>query len=79
MVDNVWNEGRWIAWRYYITRRAVRFMLGSLWFVSSSLQLSAPLASCSQFQLVSSVVRHGAVYFRATCISVWDPSEIRIW
>jgi hypothetical protein len=25
---------------------------------------------CSQLQLVSCVVRHGAVYFRATCVSV---------
>jgi hypothetical protein len=32
-------------------------------------QLSATLAICSQFQLVGSVVRYGAVYFRAVCIS----------
>jgi hypothetical protein len=32
-------------------------------------QLSAPLGICSQ--LVSRVVHHGAVCFRATCISVW--------
>jgi hypothetical protein len=39
-------------------------------FVSNRQQLSALLAVCSQLQLVSSVVRHGAVYFRTTCISV---------
>jgi hypothetical protein len=33
-------------------------------------QLSPPLAICSQLQLVSSVVCHGVVYFRATYISV---------
>jgi hypothetical protein len=33
-------------------------------------QLSAPLDIFSQLQLASSVVRHGAVYFIATCISV---------
>jgi hypothetical protein len=32
-------------------------------------QLSAPVAICSELQLVSSVVRHGAVYSRVTCIS----------
>jgi hypothetical protein len=41
-----------------------------LWFVNSRQQLSAPLATCSQLRLVSNVVRRGAVYFRATCISV---------
>jgi hypothetical protein len=45
-----------------------------LWFVSSRYQLSAPLAICSQLQLVSSVA---PVYFRATCISVCHPCEIR--
>jgi hypothetical protein len=35
-------------------------------FVSSRQQLSAPLAICFQLQLVRSVVRHGAVYLRAT-------------
>jgi hypothetical protein len=30
-------------------------------------QLTAPLAICSQFQLVRSVFCHGVVYFRATC------------
>jgi hypothetical protein len=35
-------------------------------------QLSAPLAICSQLQLASSVV-----YFRATCISVWQLCEIQ--
>jgi hypothetical protein len=49
---------------------------GNLWFVSSRQQLSAPLAICSQLQLVRSVVRHGAVYFGATCISVRHPCEI---
>jgi hypothetical protein len=39
-------------------------------YVSSGWQLSAPLAVCSQLQLVSCVFRHGAVYFRATCISL---------
>jgi hypothetical protein len=37
---------------------------------SSGRQLSAPLAVCSQLQLVSSLFRHGTVYFRVTCISV---------
>jgi hypothetical protein len=49
-----------------------------LWFISCGQQLSAPLAICSQLQLVSSVVRPGAVYFRATCISVWHLRELRI-
>jgi hypothetical protein len=31
------------------------------------------VASSYQLLLVSSVVRHGAVYFRATCISVLTP------
>jgi hypothetical protein len=39
-------------------------------FVSSRQQLSASLAIGSQLQLVNSVVRHGAVYIKATCISV---------
>jgi hypothetical protein len=50
---------------YYIVSSAVHareFMICQ--------QLSVPLANCSQLQLVSSVVRHGAVYVRATCISV---------
>jgi hypothetical protein len=42
-----------------------------LWFISSGRHLSAPLVICSQLKLVSSVIRHGAVYFRATCVSVW--------
>jgi hypothetical protein len=36
----------------------------SLWFFSSGRQLSAPLAVCSQLQLVSSVLCQGAVNFR---------------
>jgi hypothetical protein len=44
--------------------------------VGSSYQLQ--LAICSQFQLVRRVVRHGVVYFRATCISICHPSEIQI-
>jgi uncharacterized protein YijF (DUF1287 family) len=51
--------------RHYVSQRAVWFMRGSLWFVSSRQQLSAPLAICSQLQLVSS-----AVCFRAT--SMWN-------
>jgi hypothetical protein len=34
-------------------------------FVSSWRQSSAPLAVCSQLQLVSSLLRHCAVYFTA--------------
>jgi hypothetical protein len=30
------------------------------------------LAICSQLQVVNSVFCHGAVYFRATSISVWQ-------
>jgi hypothetical protein len=48
----------------------------SLWFVSSGQQLSAPLAVCSQLQLVSNVFRLGTVHFRATCISAW---HLRTW
>jgi hypothetical protein len=33
-----------------------------LWFVSSKQQTSAPLAICSQLQLVSNVFHHGAIY-----------------
>jgi hypothetical protein len=40
-------------------------------FFSSGRQLSAPLAVCSQLQLMCSVFCLGVVYFRATCISVW--------
>jgi hypothetical protein len=43
-------------------------MRWNLLFISSWQQLSASLAICSQLQLVASVVRHGAVYFRATYI-----------
>jgi hypothetical protein len=49
-----------------------------LWFISSGRQLSAPLAVCSQLKLVSSVFRHGSVYFRATCIFVWHLRKIPI-
>jgi hypothetical protein len=35
----------------------------SLRSVSSEWQLSAPLAICSQIQVVSSVLHHGVVYF----------------
>jgi hypothetical protein len=52
----------WTAWRHYVSRKAGRLMRGSSWFFISTLQLSAPLAICSQLQLVSGVVRHGAVY-----------------
>jgi hypothetical protein len=68
----------WTAWRYYITWQVMRFMHGSLRFVSSRQQLSTPLAICSQLQLVSSVVHHGVVYSRVTCISVWQLCEIQI-
>jgi hypothetical protein len=72
-----WREviNVWTVWRYYITWWTVQFMCGSLCFVSSRQQLSAPLAICSQLQPVSSVVRHGAVHLRATCISVCHPCE----
>jgi hypothetical protein len=80
MADNVWNEGKllafWADWRYYVSRRAVRFMRRNFFMICR--QLSALLAVCSQLQLVSSVFRHGAVYFRGTCISVWHLREIRI-
>jgi hypothetical protein len=43
-----------------------------LWHVKCERQLPAPLAICYQLQLVISLyVHHGAVYFVATCISVW--------
>jgi hypothetical protein len=38
--------------------------------VSSGWQLSAPLAISSQLQLMNSVLRQDAIYFRATCTSV---------
>jgi hypothetical protein len=61
------------------TASSAVYVLGvCLRFVSSMQQLSAPLAICSQLQLVSSVVRHGDVYFRAACISVWHLREIQI-
>jgi hypothetical protein len=65
-----WREviNFWTAWQHYASRQAAWFMLRSLWFVSSRQQWSAPLAISSQLQLVSSVVHHGAVYFRA-----WHP------
>jgi hypothetical protein len=44
-----------------------------LWFVSSRKQLLAPLAICSQIQLVCNLVCHGAVHFRATYISARHP------
>jgi hypothetical protein len=39
-------------------------------FVYDLQQLLAPLAICFQLQLVRSVVRQGALYFRATYISL---------
>jgi hypothetical protein len=42
------------------------------WSVSSRRLLSAPLTVCSQLKLLSSVFRHGVVYFGATCISLRD-------
>jgi hypothetical protein len=38
--------------------------------VDNTYQLSATLVTFSQLQLVSSVIRHSAVSFTATCISV---------
>jgi hypothetical protein len=48
-----WREviNLWTAWRHYVSRRIVRFMRGSLWFVSSRQQLSAPSAISFQLQL----------------------------
>jgi hypothetical protein len=47
-----------------------------LLFDSSRQPISAPLGIYSQLQLESSVVCHGAVYFRGMCISVWHLCEI---
>jgi hypothetical protein len=75
MASSVWNEGT--AWQHRFTVssavHAWEFMI-----FSSRQQLSAPLAICTQLQLVSSVVRHGEVHFRATCISVCHPCQIWI-
>jgi hypothetical protein len=50
-----------------------------LWFVSSGRQFSVPIAVWFKLQLLSSVFRHCAVYFRATCIPVWHQCEMRIY
>jgi hypothetical protein len=82
MANNIWNWGKlltlWTTWRHYVSQCVEWFMHGNLWFVSSEWQLSAQLAICFLLQLVSSVFYHGAVYFRAMCISVWHLREIRI-
>jgi hypothetical protein len=64
-----WKElsNLWTAWRHYVSRRAMRLMRGSAWFVSSR----------QQWQSLSSVIRHDAVYFRTSCISVEYLHEIR--
>jgi hypothetical protein len=75
-----WREviNLWTTWWHCVSLWALGFMHGSsLWFVSSRQQLSARLAICSQSQVVSSVLHHGAVYFRAVCISVWQLCEIQ--
>jgi hypothetical protein len=56
----------WIAWLHYVSRRAGRIYF---WFVSSGRQFSAT---------VNSLVHLGAVFCRATCISVWRLCQIRI-
>jgi hypothetical protein len=66
------------AIRHYVSQRAVQFMHRSLWFLSSRQQLSAPLAICSWFQSVGSVVCHNALYFREMCISVCHLCKIWI-
>jgi hypothetical protein len=73
-----WREiiNLWTTWWYYVMLLSEQ--CGSSWFVSSRQQLSAPLAICSQLQLVSSVVSHGVAYFRAVCLPICHPCEIRI-
>jgi hypothetical protein len=44
----------------------VRFMFGNLCFVGTAQQSAAPLPICSCLQLVSSVLRHDALYFCVT-------------
>jgi lysylphosphatidylglycerol synthetase-like protein (DUF2156 family) len=56
------------AWQHYISKWEAQLMQGNLSFISWW-HLSAPSAICSQLLLVGSVMRHSAVYFRATCIS----------
>jgi hypothetical protein len=71
----------WTTWWHYILWQAVQFMHGNLFIVSNVWRLSAPLAICSQLQfvkLVSSMLCHGAVYFRAACISLRHVCEIWI-
>jgi hypothetical protein len=83
MADKVWNWGKLLTlW----TLDGIMFhgkQCGScaqicLSFIISGRQLSASFTVCSQLQLVSSVFHHGAVYFRATCISVCHLREIQI-
>jgi hypothetical protein len=73
MADNVWNEGKllnsWTAWRHYVSRPAMRFMRDNLFMICQ--QWADLLADCSQLQLGSSVLHHGAVNFRAMGVSVW--------
>jgi hypothetical protein len=60
--DNVWNEGKYLTCGPLGGIMLHGGQCGSLWFLSSRQQLSAPLAICSQLQLVRSVLRHGEVY-----------------
>jgi hypothetical protein len=60
----------------YFTAISPVYAVGvGLRFVNSRHHLSDTLAICSQVQLVSSVVHHCVVYFRATRISVCHPHE----
>jgi hypothetical protein len=83
MADNIWNSGKlltlWTASRHYVSRRAVQFMRGNLFTIFQ--QWAADISSISRLFSVTisdQCVRHGAVHFRATCISVWHLRETQI-
>jgi hypothetical protein len=74
IADKVRNEGKYLNYGQldgimFHGEQCGSYMGVYLRFVSSRQQLSAVFAICSQSKLVRSVVRHGMVYFRATCIS----------
>jgi hypothetical protein len=73
MADNVWNEGKQFTCGQLdgILFHSEQYSLCvgiCLRFVNSRQQLSGSVAICSQ--LVSSVVRHGEVYFKAVVLNL---------
>jgi hypothetical protein len=79
MADNIWNEAKslilWTAWRHYVSRPSVRFMLGTLFMICRLCAAVISSINRSQLQLVSGVLRHGTIYFRATYVSAWHVCE----